>query len=82
MERREQLQALRRVLAELPARERHVLERHFFDEKPLRGVGEELGVTESRVCQIVGAAVDRMRRALGMEKAVAPRRATRGRKGR
>jgi len=45
----------------LSDRERLVLTRHFFREEPLKVIGEHLGVTESRVCQIVGAAVTRLR---------------------
>jgi RNA polymerase sigma factor FliA len=52
---------LRRSLPSLPERERLVLQRHFFEELPLRVIGEQLGVTESRVCQIVSAAVSRLR---------------------
>ncbi len=52
---------LRRMLPQLPERERTVLQRHFFEELPLKVIGEELGVTESRVCQIVSAAVSRLR---------------------
>jgi RNA polymerase sigma factor for flagellar operon FliA len=52
---------LRRLLPSLPQRERMVLQQHFFEEVPLRLIGEQLGVTESRVCQIVSAAVRRLR---------------------
>jgi RNA polymerase sigma factor for flagellar operon FliA len=52
---------LRRLLPKLPEREQLVLQRHFFEELPLKVIGEQLGVTESRVCQIVSAAVSRLR---------------------
>ncbi len=64
---RQERAALRRAIDGLPERERRVVERHFFDELPLRAIGEELGVTESRVCQIVGAALGRLRLVLGVE---------------
>jgi RNA polymerase sigma factor FliA len=52
---------LRRMLPKLSEREQLVLQRHFFEELPLKVIGEQLGVTESRVCQIVSAAVSRLR---------------------
>lgn len=58
---------LRGALATLPERERTVIERHFFAEEPLRSIGESLGVSESRVCQIVGAVVSRLRASIGAE---------------
>jgi len=61
LEKREQLARMRQALSCLRDRERHVIERHFFGECSLREIGEELGVTESRACQIVGAALGRMR---------------------
>ena len=63
--RKEELAVLQRALGALPERERRVVTRHFFDEQPLRSVGEELGVTESRACQIVSAALSRLRESLG-----------------
>ncbi len=64
LERKQLTQAMWRALGGLPERERKVLARHFLDEQPLRGIGDELGVTESRVCQIVGAAVGKLREAM------------------
>ncbi len=61
LERRQLLAALKAALPKLPARDREVVERHFLDEQPLRVIAERLGVTESRVCQIAGAAVARLR---------------------
>jgi hypothetical protein len=43
-----------------------VLLRHFFDDVPMRIVGAELGVTESRISQIVSAAVERLRSSFGI----------------
>ncbi len=63
----ERRQLLWRALGRLSARHRQVVQRYFFDEVPLRTIGEELGVTESRVCQIVGEIVARLRTMLADE---------------
>ncbi len=57
----ERRQQLWRALGRLSPRHRHVVQRYFFDEVPLRVIGEELGVTESRVCQIVSEVTARLR---------------------
>jgi RNA polymerase sigma factor for flagellar operon FliA len=57
---------LQRALATLSAREQHVLRRFFFEEIAMRAIGDELGVTESRVSQIVTAAVARLRTAMSV----------------
>jgi RNA polymerase sigma factor FliA len=44
--------ALRAALAELPERSRAVLVHSYFDGLTLAQIGEILGVTESRVCQL------------------------------
>jgi RNA polymerase sigma factor for flagellar operon FliA len=40
------------ALGDLPARERFVLVQHYFRRRPLAPIGDELGVTESRACQL------------------------------
>jgi RNA polymerase sigma factor (sigma-70 family) len=55
---------LERALETLTEREQHVVRRFFFDELAMRAIGEELGVTESRISQIVTAAVTRLRAAM------------------
>lgn len=63
----EQLQndAFRRALADaiavLPERERLVMALYYDEELNLREIGEVLGVSESRVCQIHGQALIRLR---------------------
>jgi RNA polymerase sigma factor for flagellar operon FliA len=59
--RKQALLRVRDALGALTSREREVVERHFYEEEPLRSIGERLGVTESRVCQIAGGAVARLR---------------------
>lgn len=54
-------EALAKAIAELPERERLVMSLYYDEELNLREIGSTLGVTESRVCQIHGQAVVRLR---------------------
>jgi RNA polymerase sigma factor (sigma-70 family) len=54
--------AIQAALDSLPARERLVVARSYFEERPLREIAEELGVTESRVCQLRAQALARLRK--------------------
>lgn len=63
---------LNQALATLPARDRYIVQRHFFDDVPMRAIGVELGVTESRISQIISACLGKLRRQLGI--AVLPRK--------
>ena len=58
----ERNRALRVALEGLPRRERLVLSRSYLEERPLRAIAEELGVTESRVCQLRSQGLARLRR--------------------
>jgi RNA polymerase sigma factor for flagellar operon FliA len=53
--------SLARAVASLPEREKLVMSLYYDRELTLREIGELLGVTESRVCQIHGQAVLRLR---------------------
>lgn len=53
--------AVAEAIVSLPERERLVLSMYYDDELNLREIGEVLGVTESRVCQIHGQALVRLR---------------------
>jgi RNA polymerase sigma factor for flagellar operon FliA len=53
--------ALAAAIAGLPEREQMVLSLYYDDELNLREIGDVLGVSESRVCQIHGQAVYRVR---------------------
>jgi RNA polymerase sigma factor FliA len=61
--------AFRDALAEgisgLPERERLVMALYYDEELNLREIGEVLGVSESRVCQIHGQALIRLRARMG-----------------
>lgn len=53
--------SLSRAVSTLPEREKLVMSLYYDQELNLREIGELLGVTESRVCQIHGQAVLRLR---------------------
>ncbi|MBI3758039.1 MAG: FliA/WhiG family RNA polymerase sigma factor [Deltaproteobacteria bacterium] len=53
----------------LPERERLVVTLYYHEELTLREIGEILGLTEGRICQIHAQAVTRLRQALGEEDA-------------
>ena len=53
--------ALAEAVRALPKREQLVMSLYYDDELNLREIGEVLGVSESRVCQIHGQAVIRVR---------------------
>lgn len=65
--RRRALRAMREAVGKLTPREQDVIARHYFDEQPLKAIGEQLGVSESRVCQIAGAAVARLRHVMAAQ---------------
>lgn len=52
LERLADRQELQEAVEALPNRERIVIQRHYYDGLYLKEIGAELGVTESRVCQI------------------------------
>ena len=52
------------AIEKLPARQRQVLWLYYFEEMSLRAIGNLLGVTESRICQIHSEATKALRRQL------------------
>ena len=50
------------LVDELSPRQRTVVEMSFLEERTLRDIGEALGVTESRVCQIMKRSLEVLRR--------------------
>ena len=54
-------EAISDAIDDLPEREKTVLALYYNEELNLREIGEVLGVTESRVCQIHGQALVRLR---------------------
>ncbi|MBU7008994.1 sigma-70 family RNA polymerase sigma factor, partial [Phosphitispora fastidiosa] len=65
IERGEFLGELARAIESLPPREKQVLSLYYDDELNLREIGEVLDVSESRICQIHGQALLRLRARLG-----------------
>jgi RNA polymerase sigma factor for flagellar operon FliA len=56
VEKKELVEALARALATLPPRSQQILSLYYREECTLREIGAILGVTESRVSQIVSEA--------------------------
>ena len=56
---------LKRAVARLPERERLVVTQRHYRELKFREIGEGLGLTEGRICQIYVQARKRLRKALG-----------------
>jgi RNA polymerase sigma factor for flagellar operon FliA len=54
-------QRLTEAVAELPRRERDMLQMRLGECRELRHIAEHFGVTESRVCQLLGGAAARLR---------------------
>lgn len=67
-----------RAIEDLPEREKMIMALYYDEELNLREIGEVLGVTESRVCQLHSQAVARLR-ARVLDGVVAPAAGRRGR---
>lgn len=61
LERREFHLELMQQIKRLPARERAVLTLYYDQEINLKEIGQRLGISESRACQIHGQAISRLR---------------------
>jgi RNA polymerase sigma factor for flagellar operon FliA len=61
LEKKELEQIVRDTLANLPEKERVVLTLYYFEELTLKEIGEVLGISESRVCQVHTKAILRLR---------------------
>jgi RNA polymerase sigma factor for flagellar operon FliA len=61
---RERENLLRRSVEALPERERQLMSLYYVDELTMKEVGEVLGITESRVCQIHRRALARVKKRL------------------
>ena len=73
------MDAVTDAIGELPEREQLVMQLYYVEELNLKEIGEVLGVSESRISQILSAVVKKLRGTLGVdtvaEKAPARRRA-------
>jgi RNA polymerase sigma factor for flagellar operon FliA len=60
----ESLQRVADAIDDLPATDRSVMVEHFLEHRFLRDIADDLGVTDSRVSQILTRAIARLRRRL------------------
>jgi RNA polymerase sigma factor for flagellar operon FliA len=74
LEAKESERALVKAVDGMPERERTVLQMYYYDELTLSEIGEVLGVTESRVCQIHTKALRQLRSKLADRTEAAPHR--------
>jgi RNA polymerase sigma factor FliA len=74
---REMLERLARAITKLPERTQTVLALYYQEDCTQAEIGEILGVTESRVCQILGEASARLRAILAREERGRPPRKVR-----
>jgi RNA polymerase sigma factor for flagellar operon FliA len=65
---REMHDRLREAICGLPQRQQMILEMYYQREMTLKEIGVQVGVTESRVCQIMGEATGRLRTMLRTER--------------
>ncbi|MDD5176092.1 MAG: RNA polymerase sigma factor FliA [Sterolibacterium sp.] len=76
-------ETLVRAIGDLPEREKIMMALYYDEELNLREIGEVLGVTESRVCQLHTQAIARLRsRILGATSAIEGDKRGRGKKAR
>lgn len=64
LENERQHTALQEAMRALPARERDVMFMHYRQDMTFKEIGRQIGVSESRVCQLHRQAVEMMRRSL------------------
>ncbi len=70
VEEAEMMEALTEAIDSLPERDKLVISLYYVEEMNLREIGEVLGVSESRVSQILSANVKKLRAQLNAEPAV------------
>lgn len=68
---RENLDVLRKGVEGLPGSERTALKMRYFDGMKLREIGEVMGVSESRVCQLCKKGEDRLRKRIALRQTAA-----------
>lgn len=64
---RERLERLTKAISELPETDRNVVVLYYHEQLYLKEIGRILGVTESRISQILSRALERLRQKLGQE---------------
>jgi RNA polymerase sigma factor for flagellar operon FliA len=60
----EDLTALQEAIAELPERDQIILQLYYVEELNLKEVGAVIGVSESRVSQLISASAGKLRQLL------------------
>ena len=70
----ERRERLARAIGELPARLQTLLKLYYEQDLTLREIGEQLGFTESRACQLHSEAILQLRTACSASEGVLPRR--------
>lgn len=66
-ERQNLLECMAKAIEELPEKERQIIALYYHEELTLKEIGEVLGISESRVCQIHSRAVFFLRQKLQLE---------------
>ena len=61
IESREMSESVRRNIANLPEKQRKVIEGYYFQEKKLGEIAKDFGLTEARICQIHSQALNALR---------------------
>lgn len=61
LKKRDMMKKLKEVLQQLPKRERMVIIFYYYEELTLKEIGRILGISESRVCQIHGKVILKLR---------------------
>jgi len=64
LEKQERIELLAEVILQLPDQQQKVLNLYYYEELTLKEIGAVLNVTESRICQIHGAAMKKLRKVL------------------
>src|SRR5262249_44273964 len=59
---------MRAAIADLPERERHFIEKHYFEDKSLVDAGAELGVSKSWASRLHARAIELLRKKLASER--------------
>ena len=55
------LEEVKEMLQKLPERERYILEQYYFENRHMIDIGRDLGVTESRICQLRKESLEKLR---------------------
>lgn len=61
VEKKEFAENMRKNIAQLPEKQRRVIENYYFKDKKLGEIAKEFGLTEARICQIHAQALNSLR---------------------